>query len=77
MIDYTAEDIQTCKDAFAERLEELTGEKSSRQWSKENGIPNATVATWRLKQSLPKIEYFIAMAKHFGVSIDYLVGLED
>ena len=77
MITYTAEDIQKYKDAFCDRLEEFMGEKSLMQWSRENGIPSTTVTAWRLKQSLPKIEYFIALSKKFGVTIEYLVGLED
>ena len=77
MTTIAASDIQKVKDIFAERLEEFMGTKSLIEWSKEVGLPSTTVTNWKLKKSLPKIDYFILLSKKFGVSIDYLVGLED
>ncbi|MCL2375470.1 MAG: helix-turn-helix domain containing protein [Firmicutes bacterium] len=77
MVKFTTEDIQKIKEAFFERLEEFIGDKSLIQWSKEIGIPSTTVTNWKLKRSLPKIEYCIVMSKKLGVTIDYLFGLEN
>ncbi|MCL2556297.1 MAG: helix-turn-helix domain containing protein [Firmicutes bacterium] len=77
MIKISQENVQNYKDIFADRLLEFMGDKNLTEWCKENGIPSETARCWLRKSSLPSIEYFAALAKEFGVSIDYLVGLED
>jgi len=77
MIKLCENDIQKYKETFADRIMEFKGEKTLAEWCREYGIPSETARCWMKKTSLPSIEYFAAIAKEFGVSIDYLVGLED
>ena len=78
MIKICEEAIQRYKSAFGDRLQELLiNEKSLLQWCNKHNIPHATVTNWINKRSLPSIEYFVELAKEFGVTIDYLIGLED
>jgi len=65
------------KKVFVERLEELMNGKNNSEWSRELKIPDTTVSAWKLKRSLPSIEYLVMLAKKYNVTIDYLVGLED
>jgi len=76
MIKVCENNIQKYKDAFADKLLELMGGKNLAQWCREHGIPRETAQCWLRKKSLPSIEYFAMLAQKFGVSIDYLIGLE-
>ena len=70
--------MQAYKNAFADRIQEIKGEKTIAEWCRENGVPDGTARSWfKTKSSLPSIEYFAALSKKFGVTIDYLIGLED
>lgn len=65
--------------SFYERLDELT---------KEKGVKYSQIATrmpftrnyfyeWKRAQTLPSLNYLIALANYFGVSVDYLLGRTD
>ena len=64
---------------FSERLKELRLEKglSQNSLSKLVGISNATISRW--EDGLIDItgKNLIVLAKFFGVTTDYLLGIED
>ena len=64
---------------FAERLKELRLEKglTQRELSKQTGLCRSAIAFWELCERVPSAEAIIILAKYFGVSADYLLGLED
>ena len=64
---------------FSERLKKLREEKgfSKSQLSREVGIPEPSISRWERGKQIPNIDTAIIFAKYFGVSTDYLLGLED
>ena len=64
---------------FSERLKELRIEKnlSQRALSKELGYSQPAIARWEYGTQIPNIDVAITIAKYFGVTTDYLLGLED
>lgn len=64
---------------FAERLKELRTEKglSIQALSREVGIGVASICRWENRQADVKGAQLVALAKFFGVTSDYLLGLED
>ena len=64
---------------FSERLKELRLEKglSIQALSKIVGIGSSTICRWENKQADIKSNELIILAKFFGVSTDFLLGLED
>ena len=64
---------------FAERLKELREEKgiSIRQLEKEVGISNSVLSRFENCKVDAKLYQVVELAKYFGVSTDYLAGLEN
>lgn len=64
---------------FAERLKELRAEKemSQTQLSKETGLSHSAIVYWETEQRVPNANAIITLALFFGVTTDYLLGLED
>ena len=66
---------------FAEKLKELRNEKglSQEKLAKEldDKITSSAIAWWELGKRIPKFDAVILIAQYFGVSTDYLAGLED
>ena len=66
---------------FAQRLRELREDKglSQRQMSKmlNNQITQGAIALWEQRKRVPNLDTVIMLAKFFGVSLDYIAGLED
>ena len=64
---------------FKERLKELRLEKGLTQTELANKtkISQAGIAKWETGDRTPNMEYLIILAKFFGCSADYLLGLED
>lgn len=64
---------------FAERLKELREEKemSARQLAKSIGVSNRAVQRWEKVERIPSAEAVVLLAKFFGVTTDYLLGLEN
>lgn len=64
---------------FAIRLRELRIEKglSMKQFAKVINATDADVSNWENSINEPKISYLKSIALYFGVSTDYLLGLED
>lgn len=64
---------------FAERLRELRTEKglSQRSLAKETSLSNSAIKKWEDESRVPNAEAVVTLAKYFGVSADYLLGLTD
>lgn len=64
---------------FGQRLRELRMERGVGQieLSKAIGVSKGIVSLWENGLREPTMSNLIAMARYFGVSIDYLVGNDD
>ena len=66
---------------FAERLKELRTEAglTQKQLSIElkGSIDQSSIARWELGVRIPLLDAAAILAEYFGVSLDYLCGLED
>lgn len=64
---------------FAERLKELRIEKelTQTQLAKETGLSQAGLAHWEANIRVPNAMAVIILAKYFGVTTDYLLGVSD
>lgn len=64
---------------FSERLKELRTERnmSFEKLSKETKLPRASLCRWENNQSEIKAPELAVLATYFGVTADYLIGLED
>ena len=64
---------------FGERLKSLRLEKGLGQiaLAKELEVGKSVISLWELNKSDPTLSNLIKIAKFFGVSIDYLAGLEE
>lgn len=64
---------------FAERLKELRQEHKIGQveLSKQVGVSKGVISLWENGLREPGMFNLIALAKYFGVSVDFLVGLDD
>lgn len=62
-----------------ERIKELRIEKglTQAQLSANTGLSQSAIAYWETGQRMPNAQAIIVLAKYFGVSADYLLGLED
>ena len=64
---------------FSERFRELKKEHklSDAKLGKLLGVSHSTVCRWENGQVDIRSEELIKVAQFFGVSVDYLIGLED
>ena len=69
---------KSVKEIFAERLKEMLEEKALniKNFSADIGIPKSTISDWLLLKRTPKIDNIPKIAIYFGVTADYLLGLE-
>ncbi len=67
------------KNKFKANLKQLRQDLglSQKELSIKTGISQSTIARWENGDRTPEMNYLIILAKFFGVSIDYLVGLTD
>ena len=65
-----------CRAIFTERLNSLIGGRSSREIAENSGFSECVIWEYRKGKIGPKLYALIDMADFFGVSIDYLIGLE-
>lgn len=65
-------------DVFSKRLNQLLKENkiSKYRLAKEIGVNKQTISFWCDGVCEPKISYLHKLAIYFGVSADYLIGLE-
>ncbi len=66
-------------ETFGERLRQLRQEKGIGQveLAKHLGVGKSIISLWEIGQCEPTLSKLISMSVFFGVSIDYLAGLED
>ncbi len=50
---------------------------SMKQLAKKLDTTDAAISNWENEINEPKISYLKAIAQYFGVSADYLLGIED
>ena len=50
---------------------------SQKTLAKAVGVTQKAVGFWESGINEPKASYIVALAKYFGVSADYLLGIED
>ena len=64
---------------FAERLRELRTQHnlSMKELAKAINTTDVAVSNWENNINDPKITYIKVIAVYFGVTTDYLLGLED
>ena len=64
---------------FSERLRALRQEKGigQVQLAEELDVGKSIISLWELGRCEPTLSKLIALSEYFGVSIDYLAGLED
>ena len=64
---------------FQERLKELRMEKklSQMQLAINLGISQSAIAKWELGKTEPTASAIIAIAKYFGETTDYILGVSD
>ena len=64
---------------FVERLKELMSEHNlnNKTFSEKIKIPDSTISDWKLKKTTPNMFNIVKIALFFGVTTDYLLGLED
>lgn len=64
--------------AFYDIFERLCGDKGATptQVARDNGLTQQTVSHWKTRGSTPKAETVQKLADYFGVSVNYLLGLE-
>lgn len=66
-------------EAFSERLKELRCEHnlSQAQLANLTGLSKSAIAFWEVGARIPNAQAIIILAKFFGVSSDYLLGLNN
>ncbi len=66
------------KTSFGERLKELRQEKSMGQIALANaiGVGKSVISLWETDKCEPTLGNLVRLATFFGVTIDYLAGLE-
>lgn len=64
---------------FCERLKELrtAANLSQMDLSLKTGISQSAIAKWELGKTEPTATAIVTLAKFFGESTDYLLGLKD
>ena len=62
---------------FHTRFEELRGTTSYYEIAKTCDFDKSMCSKWKAKKHIPTLDILRALAKHFDVSIDYLLGRTD
>lgn len=64
---------------FAERLKELRNEKglTQDQLAEATGLSQSALANWENGKRSPATYAVVILAKYFGVTTDYLLGMSD
>lgn len=68
-----------CMESFGQQLRELRKEKhlGQVQLAKEIDVGKSIVNLWETDTCEPTLSNLVSLAEYFGVTIDYLAGLED
>ncbi len=73
------QDNISMKEVFAERFKELREEAgiSQEKLADALGVSHGIISFWETGKREPKLSNLVIIAEYFGVSIDYLAGLEN
>ena len=65
--------------AFCERFKDLRKEHklSTLEMGKALKVDHSTILRWEKGERVPNIDHLYNIAKYFGVTADYLIGLSD
>ncbi len=65
--------------SIGKRIKEIRMEHSLSQqkFGERLSVSQDTVSLWEKGKSVPTAEFLIAMAKHFEISVDYILCLKD
>jgi transcriptional regulator with XRE-family HTH domain len=63
------------KNLLSDRLSQLQGDKTQKQFANIIGVPLTSYTNWLLGISAPKVEHLIKICKATGASSDWLLGL--
>lgn len=69
--------MDNTRDIFKKRLKALRGERSVNSIAAEIGIAPLTLTRYENGERLPDIDRAADIAKYYGVSIDWLLGIEE
>lgn len=66
-------------DLFCARIKDLRKDKklSARELADKLSVSDSTIVRWENGTMMPTIDKLYELAKFFGVTADYLLGLED
>ena len=65
------------KKSFSDRLTELQGERTQKEFARHLGIPLNTYTNWLLHSRKPTMDAIISICTKVSVSADWLLGLSD
>lgn len=68
--------MQETEISFSSRLKELRGNKTQSAIAAELQVNQQTYARWELGDRQPKLQDLASIALHFGVSSDWLLGVD-
>lgn len=71
---YTNAKITTFRSRFNQLFEE--SDKTTTELAKELHVSNQTISAWKTGARSPKEPMIIGIAKHFGVSVEWLMGFD-
>lgn len=66
-----------CETRLAEGLKQIRGSMSQAKFSLQIGVKQTTYSSWETGRKEPSLGTLAGIAKHFGVSTDWLLGLSD
>ena len=68
-----AESVQVQRRGLADRLMQLMGQRSQRQWGRELGVPQQNISRYMLKDSTPHLDFLIHLARREHVNLNWLI----
>lgn len=69
--------MDSCRKAFSERLRQLRGGQNQTRFAETLGIPQTTYSNFERGVREPGLELLAKISTHYGVSVDWLLGLSE
>ena len=66
-----------CETHLAEGLKQIRGSTSQAKFALQIGVKQTTYSSWETGRKEPSLSTLAGIAKHFNVSVDWLLGLDD
>lgn len=67
----------SCETRLPEALKQIRGSLSQAKFSAQIGLKQTTYSAWETGKKEPSLSVLAGIAKHFGVTTDWLLGLSD